>query len=482
MLPLTSLWQKQNSGGLVLGRIGNGILSPLSRVRYESRSAHMNVIGLSWRGKTKMLEHCIFQDITANMGCGLLDPHSLLVDDLLRLLVTKGVAANPDILNNIIYVDPSREDYVVPFNVLATPETPYKVATAVLEAFRRTWPDSLREAPHFSNLMLHALLLLIKVKLTLVQLPRLLVDKEFREELLDEANEPELTEYFHTRFDEWGKEAPVMRESSLNKVTALTVNPHLKMMLGQEKNHLDFARIMDEGKVLLLDLGRSDGETNRLIGSLVMTGLELAMRRRKRRTLWNLTIDEFAAYVANEGSIQTLSHVFSEGRKFRMSMTVAHQDLSQLTPRMIGALSNVRTKVIFGIGRYDAEFFSKIMGHVDTEAIKREAKTDTQHEVFSTIPEQWEKWVDTLRYQKPRSAVVSLHDDRVYSITTMPIPPYTASEEGIEAVRLHSLKRHGIPHEEARKNLHSEHSSPSQDVSIAEYELVNEQQYSPKKQ
>jgi hypothetical protein len=136
-------------------------------------------------------------------------------------------------------------------------------------------------------------------------------------------------------------------------------------MLGQRANHLDFRAIMDEGKIPLLDLGRSDGETNRLIGSLVVTGLKLAMRR--NRKLRNLIIDEFAGYVANEGSVKTLAlrlrsgqtYVFSEGRKFRMSMTVAHQDLSQLTPRMLGALSNVQTKVIFGISRRDAEYFAR---------------------------------------------------------------------------------------------------------------------------
>ena len=71
-----------------------------------------------------------------------------------------------------------------------------------------------------------------------------------------------------------------MRESTLNKIGAFSLNPRLKLMLGQKANHLDFRAIMDEGKVLLLDLGRSDGETNRLIGSLVVTGLEMAMRRR----------------------------------------------------------------------------------------------------------------------------------------------------------------------------------------------------------
>jgi len=161
-----------------------------------------------------------------------------------------------------------------------------------------------------------------------------------------------------------------LRESTLNKIGAFSLNPRLKLMLGQKANHLDFRAIMDEGKVLLLDLGHSDGETNRLIGSLVVTGLEMAMRRRRNRRLWNLTIDEFARYVANEGSVKTLAlrlgsgqaHVLSEGRKFQMSMTVAHQDLSQLTPRMLGALSNVQTKFIFGIGRRDAEYFAELIG------------------------------------------------------------------------------------------------------------------------
>jgi hypothetical protein len=66
-------------------------------------------------------------------------------------------------------------------------------------------------------------------------------------------------------------------------------------------------------------------------------------------------------------------------------MTVAHQDLSQLTPRMIGALSNIQTKVVFGIGRKDAEFIAKLVGRVDPEVIKRVPKTDTQYELFITI-------------------------------------------------------------------------------------------------
>src|SRR5439155_2788696 len=143
-----------------------------------------------------------------------------------------------------------------------------------------------------------------------------------------------------------------------------------------------------------------------------------------------------------EGSVKTLAHVFSEGRKFNMGMTVSHQDLSQLTPRMLGALSNAQTRVIFGVGRSDAEYLAKSIGRVDTEAVKREPLTDTQHELFAPLPEQWEQWVERLRFQKPRQATVATQAGRVASIWTAPIPPYRATDLELETVRQESLRQY----------------------------------------
>jgi len=454
------------SDSLVLGRT-KSFLSPYLRVTPKERAAHQYVIGLSGKGKSKHLEYCIFQDVVNGRGCGVIDPHSLLIDDVLRLLVTKGLHKDLNVMKRIIYIDPSREDYIVPFNVLDSPDPPYDTAASILEAFRRTWPQSLQEAPHFSNVVMGALLVLIQNQLTLMDMHRLLTNQEFREVCLLKVGEPSVVEFFHDRYDRWGKEAPVMRESTLNKIGAFSLNPRLRVMLGQKKNHLDFQAIMDKGMVLLLDLGHCDGETNKLIGTLVTTGLERAMRRRKKRTLWNLTIDEFSGYVANEGSVQTLAHVFSEGRKFRMGMTVAHQDLSQLTPRMLGALSNVQTKVIFGVGRSDAEFFAKMIGRVDTESVKRDPLTETQHEIFESLPEQWEKWVDQIRFQQPRRAMVALADGRVSTITTITIPPYQATDEDVEDFKIGSLKRVGIPYTVALAHLQTVAFGDQNDVCIS---------------
>jgi hypothetical protein len=154
----------QNRGDLVLGRLWRFPISPLLRVTASARTAHLYVIGMSGKGKSKLLEYCLYQDITAGRGCGLIAPHSLLVDDLLRLLITRNILANSDIYHRLIYVDPARTDYVIPFNVLATQaEHPYDIAAVVLEAFRRIWSECLKEAPHFSNVVTTALIVLYEL-------------------------------------------------------------------------------------------------------------------------------------------------------------------------------------------------------------------------------------------------------------------------------------------------------------------------------
>ena len=470
MLQLPFLHQK--TPYLRLGRVRNRLFAPAFSIPYAALRAHMHVIGRSGRGKSKALEAIVCQHIANRFGCGLIDPHAVLIDDLLRNLLSQGVLDDPALRDRIVYVDPTRTDYVIPFNVLATDDEPYRVMASILEAFRRTFP-TLKEAPHFENLMTHALLVLIRNRRTLIDLERLLVDAEWRDALLMRAGEPQLTRFFHERYDQWGKDAPLMRESTLNKVTAFSINPYLRLMLGQPDNALDLKRIMDEGQILLLNLGHLDVETNRLLGSLVMTSFELAMRRRENTQLWPLTIDEFAQYMASEGSVTTLAHLLSEARKFGLGLCISHQTLSQLTPRMLGALGNTDTRMIFGVDRFDAEYLAKVVGRVDTEAVKREPMTDNQYELFSPTQEQWEGWYDLLRFQPPRQAMVMTGDHAAISITTLPIPRYKSSDDQLEAFRSESAKRHGVALAEARCRLSRLTEQPQATASVPEYVAIS---------
>ena len=111
---------------------------------------------------------------------------------------------------------------------------------------------------------------------------------------------------------------------------------------------------MDEGKILIVDLGRCDAETRRLVGSLVVTGLEQAARSRKElegsnRKPFYFCIDEFQDFCSNDGAAQTLAQILSECRKFGLHLTLAHQTLAQINERMKGALGNIQLKVIFRV-------------------------------------------------------------------------------------------------------------------------------------
>ena len=132
---------------LILGHRKRPYIPPLVRIPTSARAAHMYVIGMSGKGKSKLLEYCLYQDIAASRGCGLIDPHSQLADDLLRLLIAQNILADPDIRDKLIYVDPARTDYVIPFNVLVTEANhPYDVAATVLEAFRRAWNEGTKNS------------------------------------------------------------------------------------------------------------------------------------------------------------------------------------------------------------------------------------------------------------------------------------------------------------------------------------------------
>src|SRR5258708_11421460 len=185
----------------------------------------MYVIGITGKGKSKLLENCIVQDIKAGQSLILIDPHSDLVTDVLRSCLSRGVLSLKD-AQRVIYFEPTHQGgHVISFNVLAGPEEPYQIAQRVVEAFRRTWPDSLKEAPHFSNVATAALITLIENHLTLIDMHRVLTDKPWRDRLLTNVRNPEIVSFFKNRFDQWGRDAPSLRESTLNKVAAFTFNP-----------------------------------------------------------------------------------------------------------------------------------------------------------------------------------------------------------------------------------------------------------------
>ena len=207
------------------------------RVQSSERNTHTYIIGLTGKGKSKLLESILYQDVLAGRGCGVLDPHGDLAVDLLKRLHTPEGRKH---LDRIVYFDPMSKEHVLPFNVLDTSYEPHVTARNIVEAFRRAWPETLKEAPRFANILTYGVVTLCYNGLTLIELQDLLTDKEYREALLRQVEDEEVIKFWHDRYDRWGKEAPQMIESILNKITFFTLDPYIRTLLGCDTNALDF--------------------------------------------------------------------------------------------------------------------------------------------------------------------------------------------------------------------------------------------------
>jgi hypothetical protein len=402
--------------------------------------------------------------ITQGHGCAVIDPHADLADDLVTHLAP--LLAQGDLHRRIIYFDPSRRDYLLPFNVLAAPCEPYTIAQNVLEAFRRAWPESLKEAPRFANIILAATLVLIEHKLTLVEMPRLLTDPDYRHDLLHRTRNPEVARFFQTRYDRWGRDQALIAESVLNKVGALTINPILRLILGQKRNALPFRRIMDEGQVLICNLGRVDSETRRLLGSLIVTGLEQAAASRtdrapSARRPFYLLMDEFQDYVAQEGSEQTLSQMLSESRKFGLHLVMAHQHRSQLGNNLQGALENAQVRVIFGVGRQTARTL--------VEEVYRPETGNSAPSERESLAEQWEHFTQQAQRLGHRQMLVQLPDrEGVRRLRTCTVPQTELGPVQLETLRKRLARQSGRSVAAMRKAL----TGSEMQTQVADYEII----------
>lgn len=424
-------------------------------------NTHMYVVGASGQGKSKFLQHVLFELTTKGHGCGVFDPHSDLASDLLAQLAAypskKAWLSQRQNYRRVLYLDPSREDYVVPCNILRNSFcSPYEIAENVVEAFRRVWPDSLSEAPRFAQILRNGVLVLIANDLTLLELEPLLTDKAFRIRMLQRVNDPQVASFFTQQFDAWGKrEQPLFISPVLNKVSAFLFKPQVRAMLGAKENKLDFRSIIDSGKVLLINLGCfHDEETQRLLGSLFLTSLEQAAFSRSSiqpslRKPFFCMIDEFPLFCSRDST--ALARILSELRKYRLHIGLAHQTITQLpNERIQGALENAKLKVVFGTGRQTAESIVKELFMPDLRAVKHEVRdTEAQgrtHPVFDPMLEQFERFTQMIQRLRTRKALVKLPErERVYWLRLAKVPQAPLSAGRLEEIKKALAKMVGKP-------------------------------------
>ena len=271
-----------------------------------------------------------------------------------------------------------------------------------------------------------------------MELPRLLTDKNYRERLLRGVSNRDVVDFFHDRFDRWGRDTPLMIESLLNKATALTLNPYLAPMLGAP-SCLSLRDVMDQGKILLVNLRTPDEETRNLLGSLLMTMAEQTALSREslpkaRRRKFFLIVDEFQKFTANEGSATTLAEILSECRKYGLHLLFAHQSWAQLSShsRLSGALEQAQVQAIFGTGRQTAQALASSLYLPDPNLVKHEVDDPDQqtrsHPLFETIQTQLEMGVQEIMRLKRRQVLVQLPESaKLRRLRTPTVPPSRVS-------------------------------------------------------
>jgi hypothetical protein len=421
----------------------------------------MHVVGTTGKGKSKLLEHMIFQDIVGGRGVALVDPHGNLADDTLSYLGTASYFNDQSNLKRLVYINPSRRDYSPGINLLELQENedPAEHANDIIEVFKRNW--RLETAPIFEDVMFNSLMVLIANKLTILELSRAITDRSYRNSLLSKTKDPSVHHFFTDRFEKWPKREQTIRvESTLNKVSRLIGSERLRNIFGQAESTINFRDILDKGLVLIVDLSSLSELSARLFGGFITTLIQqAAMARRTRRDFFEY-LDEFQLFVSHEGGSKTFSKILAEARKRHLYLILAHQQLSQLDEQMRGALGNVGTLVCFGIDRSDAEIQAKRIFLPHGEEIKEKAKRDSQYPLYFSLYENLEKNIQALdkRTLSPRWAYVVSKQRKAALIKTIEVIDTGFSKKQLEEIKEFSAKKYEQPYENVKIEIEDRYS------------------------
>jgi hypothetical protein len=426
-------------------------LRKMLRISTQQAQAHMHVLGKTGSGKSYFLAGLFLAMHDAGMPATLIDPHGDLAELVLTHLVQRGEFAHRSAYERLLYLDlpaAARVGRYLPFNYLKQPYDDSAMAELVAEACRRAWPELAQGAPTFENILKHSVIVLRQYGQPLTKLADLLVDKSFREQLLRNVTDEQVLRFFHLRMDNWGRDEAHMKESTLNRADLLTLSPVLRHSLGSSDNRLSFRELIDSGRSLIVNLALPHHDARHLFGCLLTVGMESAALARAdnltARVPHHLVIDEFSQFMAQ--SETALTRMLSETRKYQLFCVMAHQNWTQASERLKGALQNVGIEMILKSGRMDAEYSARILGSVDPMHVKHLVEDDKaeerSHPAYLSLPEQWEKQIQAIQMLGIGQAFIRLPDDSVHTVKMATLPQVTVSKEAVDIVRYRYLERY----------------------------------------
>ncbi len=324
----------------------------------SDRSRHMYIIGQTGAGKSGTLALLALSDIFHNQGYAIIDPHGDFAVDNMRFIPSNR-------LKDVVYFNPADTAHPLGFNPLEVTDQSQKsnISSEVIGVLKRMFGDSW--GPRLEYILRYTILALLdRPDPTMLDITRMLTDKKFRKETLSYCRDTVVLQFWNVEFNSWNDKfqseaiAPV-----LNKVGAFTANPIIRNIIGQPKSTFNIRQIMDEGKILIVNLSKGLlGEDNSsILGSFLVTKIQLAAMSRsdipniEDRRPFYLYVDEFQNFATD-----SFATILSEARKYGLNLTVANQYISQMSDTVRDAVfGNVGTMISFRVSADDAPILAK---------------------------------------------------------------------------------------------------------------------------
>jgi hypothetical protein len=385
----------------------------------DSTGNHVHVLGITGSGKSRWLCQYYLDLVKRGIGVTLIDP----AGDLSRLILGLVAQQVPDAVPDLTYLDFRRaadRSRYLPFNVLKQPGNRSVVAQNVLQAFHRAWPSDI-PTTRIDRFVLNGSKALAGGNVPLPFLFRFLNNVSFRAGILNRERDADLVEFWRDWYDRLPEmERQKQIESTNARISLLTFDEVLRHSLGAEELAINFREMMDNGKHMLVNLAGLTDETQRLLGSLFTVMMEQAALSRedsRQRRTHVLIIDEFAKFAAK--SEEALQTILSQTRKYGLFLVMAHQNWTQASERMRGAMGNARLKIAFQLDYPDAVRTAPEFVLLDPRTVHRRSGAEGES---VSADDQIKAMVQQLQRMPPRHALVRLPDDSIHTMVTSDVP------------------------------------------------------------
>ena len=365
------------AAGLALGMSRYRGMERSIYISEDDRRRHMYIIGKTGTGKSQLLEELAMQDISAGRGVAVIDPHGDLIDGILGRIPAERA-------EDVIYFDPSDTERPMGLNMLEaySEEQKHYVVTSIVGLMYKLY-DPMKTGiigPRFEHAIRNAMLtVMAEPGNTFVEVVRALTDSTFVQELLPKVQDPIIRRYWT---DQIAQTADFHKSEVLDYIVSkfgrFVTNKLMRNIIGQSESSFDFRKVMDEGKILLINLakGKIGEENSNFLGLILVPKLLIAAMSRQEipeeeRRDFYLYVDEFQNFATPD-----FAQILSEARKYRLNLIVANQFIGQMEEEVKNAVfGNVGTLIAFRVGVTDANYlqheFQPTFNEVDLINIDR---------------------------------------------------------------------------------------------------------------